>query len=104
VVDTWPGKYEGDVMVRVSPDHKVVLITANPDGCTGDVGLGSGGIAAAQYDDVDMLNVDINTSGHATCSITLKRNGDNVQVSETEECAEFHGATCPFNGAATRVK
>ena len=40
--DNWPGKYEGDLMVRVSGTpgaHKVVLVTATADGCTGDIGL-----------------------------------------------------------------
>ncbi len=103
VEDSWPGKYEGDVMVRISPDHKVILITGKADGCTGDIGLGDGGVAASSNGDA--LEVDIPIQGKGECSVTLKRDGDTtLQVSETEDCGEFHGTTCPFNGTATRVK
>jgi hypothetical protein len=102
--DTWPGKYEGDVMVRISPDHKVVLIAAKADGCTGDIGLADGGLAASQPSDDALRMVLHPPDATDACTFDLKKTGNTVTVSETATCAAYHGATCSFNGTATRVK
>lgn len=104
VVDTWPGKYEGDVMVRISPDHKVILIEGQADGCTGDIGLADGGLAASQVGDNELRLILHPPDATDACTFDLKKTGDTVTVSETATCAAYHGATCTFNGTATRVK
>lgn len=104
VVDPWPGKYEGDVMVRVSADHKVVLIAAKADGCTGDIGLADGGLPASQPSDDELRMVLHPQDAADACTFDLKKAGDTVTVSETASCAAYHGTTCSFNGTATRVK
>lgn len=100
--DPWPGKYEGDLMVRISPIHRVTLITAN-GACTGDAGLAGG--APSQTDAPDRLRVTLNdTATNAVCHVVLTRQGDRLTVSEDGDCSAWHGATCAFSGTAQRVK
>jgi hypothetical protein len=100
--DPWPGKYEGDLMVRISPIHRVTLITAN-GACTGDAGLAGG--APSQTDAPDRLRVTLNDAAtNAVCHVVLTRQGDRLTVSEDGDCAAWHGATCAFSGTAQRVK
>lgn len=104
VVDTWPGKYEGDVMVRIAPDHKVILIEGQADGCTGDVGLADGGLTTNKVSDNELQLIMHPQDSPDACTFSIKRNGDTLTVSETPSCAAYHGGTCSFNGTATRVK
>lgn len=104
VVDTWPGRYEGDVMVRIAADHKVILIEGQADGCTGDIGLADGGLTTNKVSENELRLVMHPPDAAEACTFSLKRNGDVITVSETATCAAYHGATCTFNGTATRVK
>jgi len=105
VEDHWPGKYEGDLMVRVSglPDtHKVVLVAATADGCTGDIGLAGG--EPAKDVSVNELSLTLRPDDKTTCAISLKKDGDTLTVSESGLCTAYHGLTCGFNGSAVRLK
>lgn len=104
VADDWAGKYEGDLRVTIDTANKVMLIEAAPDGCTGDIGLADGGIASGKGDHPNQLTVGLPTEGKGWCEITLTRDGNTIRVSETEECAAYHGATCSFNGTAKRLQ
>ncbi len=102
VVDAWPGKYEGDVMVRVfgTPGaHRVALITAAP-GCDGDIGLMGG---EPVQDVASGLKLTMKADA-GTCTIDIHRQGNTLIVSETGACLTFHGGTCSFNGQAAKVK
>ena len=103
VTDTWPGKYEGDLMVRINPAHKVILVEAQADGCTGDIGLADGGLPSKAIS-ANELEVVLQPDGVAVCTFRIRKNGDVVTVTESETCAAYHGATCSFNGTARRVK
>jgi len=103
--DPWPGKYEGELMVRISPVHRITLITANA-GCTGDAGLAGG--EQAQQIAPDHLRLvltarDASASG-AACTVDLTQKGDRVTAVESGDCSAWHGAACAFNGTAARVK
>lgn len=103
--DHWPGKYEGDLMVRVSGipgAHKVVLVTAIADGCTGDIGL-AGGEPAKDISPVE-LSLTLKPDDKTTCTIDIKKDGDKLTVSESGICTVYHGLACSFNGMATRLK
>jgi len=105
VEDHWPGKYEGDLMVRVSglPDaHKVVLVAATADGCTGDIGLAGG--EPAKDISANELSLTLRPDDKTTCAISLKKDGDTLTVSESGLCTAYHGLTCSFNGSAVRLK
>lgn len=100
--DPWPGRYEGDLMARISPLHRVTLVTAR-DGCTGDAGLAGG--EPSQTVGADHLRVTLTAKATgAVCTVDLTRNGDRLTVSESGDCAAWHGAACPFAGVAARVK
>lgn len=100
--DPWPGKYEGDLMVRISPLHRVTLITAR-DACTGDAGL-AGGAPSQQIAD-NHLRVSLSSKDTgAVCFVNMLQTGDRLTVSESGDCTAWHGAACPFSGAAARVK
>ncbi|ESQ92744.1 hypothetical protein ABAC460_02625 [Asticcacaulis sp. AC460] len=103
VTDPWPGKYEGDLMVRIDASRKIVLVEGQPDGCTGDVGLGDGGLASKPIS-ANELELTLQPEGVAACVFRIRKNGDTLTVTETETCATYHGATCSFNGTAKRVK
>jgi hypothetical protein len=105
VSDDWPGKYEGDLMVRVSglPNaHKVVLVAATADGCTGDVGLAGG--QAAKDVSTNELSLTLKPDETTTCTIVIKKDGDKLTVSESGICTVYHGLACSFNGTATKLK
>jgi hypothetical protein len=105
VSDDWPGKYEGDLMVRVSggPNtHKVVLVAATADGCTGDIGLAGG--EAAKDVSPNELSLTLKPDETTSCTISIKRNGDKLTVSESGICTTYHGLACSFNGTATKLK
>ena len=105
VSDDWPGKYEGDLMVRISglPNaHKVVLVAATNDGCTGDIGL-AGGEPAKDVSPTE-LSLALKPDETTTCTVTIKRDGDKLTVSESGICTAYHGLACSFNGSATRLK
>ncbi|MGN6208592.1 hypothetical protein [Asticcacaulis sp.] len=105
ISDDWPGKYEGDLMVRVSglPNaHKVVLVAATADGCTGDIGL-AGGEPAKDISPAE-LSLTLKPDDKTTCTIDIKKDGDKLTVSESGICTVYHGLTCSFNGMATRLK
>lgn len=104
VADTWPGKYEGDLMVTVSGSpgaHKVMLVTARAD-CTGDLGMAEGGLAVTDVSSSE-LSLIAHPNPQTTCTIDLKKDGAKLTVSE-DNCGYYHGATCGFSGTATRVK
>ena len=104
--DAWPGRYEGDVMVRINGSagaRRVVLIAAAKDGCSGDIGLNDNGATARDISDQE-VDVVTKPDPQTTCTIKLRRDGDMVTVSEDQGCAAYHGATCSFNGKAMRVK
>lgn len=103
VVDTWPGKYHGDLIVKVDASHKVMLIEGQADGCTGDIGLADGGVATKPIS-ADELELTLQPDGVAACVIRLRKAGDTLTVTESDTCAAFHGATCSFNGMAKRQK
>lgn len=105
VEDYWPGKYEGDLMVRVSglPNaHKVVLVAATADGCTGDIGL-AGGEPAKDISPTE-LGLTLKPDDKTTCTISIKKDGDTLTVSESGICTAYHGLACSFNGSAVRLK
>ncbi len=105
--DPWPGKYEGDLMVNVSGypgGRRVWLIEAKADGCTGDIGVADRGVPAKDVAD-NAIDVVLAAKADApSCTIHLTRSGHVVTVSEGPGCTGYHGATCSFNGRATRVK
>jgi len=104
VEDHWPGKYEGDLMVRVSgpPNaHKVVLVAATADGCTGDIGL-AGGEPAKDVSPSE-LSLTLKPDDKTTCTISIKKDGDTLAVSESGICTVYHGLACSFNGSAVRL-
>ena len=105
VSDTWPGKYEGDLMVRVSGTpgaHKLILVAATADGCTGDIGLAGGELAK----DVspDELQLFLHPDDKTACTVDVKNAGDTLTVSESGICTAYHGLSCSFNGSARRLK
>ena len=105
VEDHWPGKYEGDLMVRVSGTpgaHKVVLVTATADGCTGDIGLAGG--EPAKDISPDELSLTLKPDETTTCTVTIKKEGEKLVVSESGICTTYHGLACSFNGSAARLK
>ncbi|MFT4074961.1 MAG: hypothetical protein QM647_05450 [Asticcacaulis sp.] len=105
VSDDWPGKYEGDLMVRVSGTpgaHKVVLVAATADGCTGDIGLAGG--ETAKDISPDALGLTLQPDETTTCTVTIKKDGDRLTVSESGICTTYHGLSCSFNGSAVRLK
>jgi hypothetical protein len=105
VEDHWPGKYEGDLMVRVSGllgAHKVVLVAATADGCTGDIGLAGG--EPAKDISPDELGLSLKPDDKTTCTISIKKDGDKLTVSESGICTVYHGLACSFNGSAVRLK
>lgn len=102
--DHWPGKYEGDLMVRISglPNaHKVVLVAATADGCTGDIGLAGG--EPAKDVSPDELSLTLEPDDKTTCTISIKKDGDTLTVSESGICTAWHGLACSFNGSAARL-
>jgi hypothetical protein len=104
VEDHWPGKYEGDLMVRISGQpnaHKVVLVAATADGCTGDIGL-AGGEPAKDISPIE-LGLTLKPDDKTTCTISIKKDGDKLTVSESGICTTYHGLACSFNGAAMRL-
>lgn len=105
VSDDWPGKYEGDLMVRVSGlpnSHKVVLVAATADGCTGDIGLAGG--EPAKDVSADELSLTLKPDDKTTCTVTIKKNGDALTLSESGICTTYHGLACSFNGSAVRLR
>lgn len=105
VSDDWPGKYEGDLMVRVSggPNaHKAVLVAATADGCNGDIGL-AGGEAAKDISPTE-LSLTLKPDDTTTCTVTIKKDGETLTVSESGICTAYHGLACSFNGSAVRLK
>jgi len=105
VVDSWPGKYEGDLMVRISGApgaHKLILVAATADGCTGDIGLAGGELAR----DVspDALQLVLHPDDKTACTIDVKKSGDSLAVNESGICTTYHGLSCSFNGSAKRLK
>lgn len=105
VIDTWPGKYEGDLMVRISGTpgaHKVVLVEAEADGCNGDIGLAGG----EPVKDVspNELSVVLKPDATTTCTIRIVRDGAKLTVSEDGICTAYHGLSCTFNGSAVKLK
>lgn len=103
VTDTWPGKYAGDLMVRIDPSHRVILVEGEADGCTGDIGLADGGLPSKAIS-ANELELTLQPDGVAACTFRIRKNGDTLTVTESETCAAYHGATCSFNGTAKRVK
>ena len=105
VVDTWPGKYEGDVMVRVTGPagaRKLMLVAATADGCTGDIGLAGG--EPAKEVSANELSLDLHPDDKTSCAIDVRKTGDNLVVSESGICTAYHGLSCTFGGKAARVK
>lgn len=103
VSNDWAGKYEGDLRVTIDATSKVMLIEAAPDGCTGDIGLADGGLMTNSVSDTERQLI-LHPDATSTCTITLRRNGNTLTISESEGCSAYHGATCTFNGTATRLK
>ncbi len=104
VADTWPGKYEGDLMVTVTGKpgaHKVMLVTASQAGCTGDLGMAESGLTVSDVSPLE-LSLTAHPDPQTTCKVDLKKDGARVTVSE-DNCGNYHGATCSFSGTATRV-
>jgi len=102
--DPWSGKYEGDVMVRVSGTpgaHRVTLVAATQD-CTGDIGL-AGGEPAKDVSPTE-LALRLQPDAQSTCDIHIRRTQTGVMVSESGICTAWHGLTCTFNGSANRIK
>ncbi len=105
VTDTWPGKYEGDVMVRVTGGpgaYKLMLVAATADGCTGDIGLAGGELAKEVSPGA--LRLDLHPDDKTSCAIDVRKAGDSVTVSESGICTAYHGLSCTFGGKAARVK
>ncbi len=103
VSDDWAGKYEGDLRVTIDAAHKVTLIEAAPDGCTGDIGLADGGLMTNSVGDNE-LHLIMHPDAVTTCTVTLHKSGETIAISESEGCNAYHGATCTFSGTATRIK
>lgn len=105
VADSWPGKYEGDLMVRVSGTpgaHKLILVAATADGCTGDIGL-AGGELAKEMSPTE-LQLLLHPDDKTSCTIDVKKADDVLTVSESGICTTYHGLSCSFNGSAKRLK
>jgi hypothetical protein len=105
VEDHWPGKYEGDLMVRINglPNaHKVVLVAATADGCTGDIGLAGGELV--KDTSPTELSLTLKPDETTTCTVTIRKDGDKLTVSESGICTAYHGLACSFNGSAMRLK
>lgn len=101
VQDTWPGKYSGDLIVRIDASHKVTLIEAAPDGCTGDLGVVEGGLMSNALSDNE-LQLILHPEPQLTCTINIRKSGDTLTVVEAGDCGAYHGVTCSFNGTVTR--
>ena len=101
--DPWPGKYSGDLIVRIDSGHKVILIEAAEDGCAGDIGVADGGLATNRLSANEMQLV-LHPDPASTSTINIVRSGDTLTVTEKGACGAYHGATCSFSGTATRVK
>ncbi|CAL4866091.1 hypothetical protein MMA231_00329 [Asticcacaulis sp. MM231] len=105
VIDLWPGKYEGDLMVRINGTlgaHKVTLVAAQADGCTGDIGL-AGGEPAKDVSPTE-LSLTLKPADTTTCTIRIVKTGDKLTVSEQGVCTTYHGLSCTFDGTAVRMK
>jgi hypothetical protein len=105
VIDLWPGKYEGDLMVRINGTpgaHKVTLVEAEADGCTGDIGL-AGGEPAKDVSPTE-LGLTLKPDETTTCTIRIVKAGDKLTVLESGICTTYHGLSCTFNGTAVRLK
>jgi hypothetical protein len=105
VIDLWPGKYEGDLMVRINGTpgaHKVILVAAEADGCTGDIGLAGG--EPAKEVSPNELSLTLKPADATTCTIRIVKTGDKLTVSEQGVCTTYHGLSCTFNGTAVRMK
>jgi hypothetical protein len=103
--DDWLGKYEGDLMVRINglPNaHKIVLVAATADGCTGDIGLAGG--EPAKDISLTELGLTLKPDDKTTCTITIRKDGDKLTVSESGICTTYHGLACSFNGSAIKLK
>ncbi len=91
-------------MVRISGTpgvHKVVLVTATADGCTGDIGLAGG--EPAHDDSPTEMSLNVKTEAKDICTLRLRMEGAKIIVAESDACHAFHGATCSFNGFAQRL-
>ena len=103
VQDTWPGKYSGDLIVRIDAAHKVTLIEAATDGCAGDLGVVEGGLMTNALSENE-LQLILHPEPTLTCTINIRKSGDTLTVVEAGDCGAYHGATCSFNGTVTRTQ
>ncbi|MBP2160047.1 MULTISPECIES: hypothetical protein [Asticcacaulis] len=103
VQDTWPGKYSGDLIVRIDAAHKVTLIEAATDGCAGDLGVVEGGLVSTPLSENE-LQLILHPEPALTCTINIRKSGDTLTVVEAGDCDAYHGKTCSFNGTVTRTK
>ena len=103
VQDTWPGKYSGDLIVRIDVAHKVTLIEAATDGCAGDLGVVDGGLMTNALSDNE-LQLVLHPEPALTCTINIRKSGNTLTVVEAGDCGAYHGATCSFNGTVTRTQ
>jgi hypothetical protein len=103
VQDTWPGKYSGDLIVRIDAAHKVTLIEAATDGCAGDLGVVEGGLMTNALSDNE-LQLILHPEPALTCTINIRKSGNTLTVVEAGDCGAYHGATCSFNGTVTRTQ
>lgn len=102
VQDSWPGKYSGDLIVRIDASHKVILMEAAEDGCAGDLGVADGGLVANTLS-ANELQLVLHPDPASTCTINIVKSGDTLTVTEKGACGAYHGATCSFSGTVTRV-
>jgi hypothetical protein len=76
-------------------------VAATADGCTGDIGLAGG--EPAKDISPDELGLSLKPDDKTTCTISIKKDGDKLTVSESGICTTYHGLACSFNGAAMRL-
>ena len=78
--------------------HFVVVGTAIPDQCTGELrGLAKPGDPGA------LMLTRKDKGSDETCTLTLRFSRDRKRVRiEERRCGNFHGTSCAFGGALTR--
>lgn len=95
----YKGTQDGQVTLQigpVGPDERspADLSTANGSVCVGSVqGVVTGSGAVRTF---------TANEGASSCVATLTVKGNQIVVAEGEQCAQFHGMQCTFNGTLTR--
>lgn len=106
--DDWGGQYKGrggeftngDLNIaRAGGGNRYSLaLEIGAPGCGGEM-KGTGTASAARL----TMTVPV-PNGGGQCRVVLDRQGSGLRVSESDGCAQFHGAQCSFNGTFARTR